>query len=138
MFDGVPPYRTLVLDDLPWCLSLGHRRYGSYDPGGALSFLAAAFRAPLMLCIRTDNAFLVASSVTAPWRPKEPECHVMVLCAEQGAHWEAARLLRRSVAWAREQGCVRWRFHSETSNMVDSLCVWVGAKQDSPRWVLDL
>src|SRR5215475_8211559 len=101
MFDAsVSPYRELTVNDLPWCLSLGHRRYGNYDPGGALSFLAAIFRSPDALCIRTANAFLIASHVVGPpWRPDEPECHVMVLCAEVGAHWEAARLLRRSVAW---------------------------------------
>src|SRR5262249_24364993 len=140
MFDAkVSPYRDLTVDDLPWCLSLGHRRYpATYDPGGALSFLAIVIRNPSALTIRSADAFMVAHYVHGPaWRPNEPECHVMLLCADMGAHWQAAKLLRRSVELAKQRGCVRWRFHSETEANIDGLARWVGARQDSPRWVID-
>jgi len=132
-------YRDLTFDDMPWVLSLAHKRYPTFDPGGALRFLAIVIPAPQALTIRSEGAFLIASHVAAPpWYPDQPECHVMALCAEAGAHWEAARLMRRSVAWAREQGCVRWRFHSETEHLIGALAERVGARKDSPRYVIDL
>lgn len=84
------------------------------------------------------DAFLIASIVAAPWYPKRKELHVMGFCAREGAYWRAVRLLRESVIWAREHGCVRWRFHSETKYDVSALCRYVGAHQDSPRYVIDL
>lgn len=130
--------RTMVHDDIPWILSLAHERYGEFDPGGALTFLLQALRSPITLMLRTESAFLIANHVAPPWWPKRRECHVMFLCAGEGAHWQAVGLLRESVAWARLQGCVRWRFHSETGFAVDALCRRVGAHEDSPRYAIDL
>lgn len=130
--------RAIVFDDIPWILSLAHERYEGWDPGGALTFLVQALRSQTMLLIRTERAFLIANHVAPPWYPKRRECHVMAACAYPGAHWQALTLLRESVTWAKQQGCVRWRFHSETRYRVGALCHRVGAKADSPRYVLEL
>lgn len=96
-----------------------------------------ALNASHMLMLRNDQAFLVANHVAPPWYPKRRECHVMALCAREGAHWQALKLLRESVEWARLQGCVRWRFYSETDHDVGVLCRRLGADQET-RYVIDL
>ena len=78
--------RRIILDDIPWMLSLAYERYGPYDPGGVLLFLLQAHKSPDMLLLRTAQAFLVANRVAPPWWPKRFECHVMGLCAKAGAH----------------------------------------------------
>lgn len=130
----------ITADDIPWILSLGYERYGPYDPGGVLLMLLQGLRSEATLMIRSEpkNAVLVANYVTPPWYPNRRECHVMFLVSKSGAHWQAMKLLRESVAWARLQGCARWRFHSETAHDVGALCRYVGAREDSPRYVVDL
>jgi len=117
---------------------MGHERYGDFDPGRMLVWLANVIRNPDMLTIRTEHAGLIAEYTTRVWYPKQPECHVVFLCAASGYHWQAASLLRRSVAWARSRGCVRWHFNSDTTHRIDVLAKWVGAREHSPRFVLDL
>lgn len=135
-----PTSPRIVAGDIPWILSLASERYRQFDPGGALTFLIQALQSQTTLMIRTEqkSAFLIASTVSAPWYPKELDCHVMGFCAKPGAHWQALKLLRESVAWAKLQGCVRWRFHSETEHDVGALCRRVGARQDSPRYLIEL
>jgi len=124
--------------DLAWVMSMGYRHYGPYDPGTTLEFLVRYFNSQDTLKLRTNDAFLLAVQVRPAWRPTEAECHVSALCAEHGAHWQAMKLLRYSVAWAKALKCDRWRFHSETSSRIDALAKRVGAYQDTPRWRIDL
>lgn len=133
-----PAYRRITPDDLPWMMSLAYERYGPYDPGGTLLFLLESLRSPRALMIRSEDAFLIAATVAPPWYPKQRECHVAFLCAKAGCHWQAIKLLRESVQWARLQGCVRWRFHSETDHDVGALCRRIGASPDTPRYRIDL
>lgn len=130
--------RRMTFDDIPWVLSLAHERYQGWDPGGALVFLIQALKGPNMLLLRTHDAFLVGNHVAPPWYPKRRECHVMALCAKPGAHWQAVRLLRESIDWARTHDCVCWRFHSETMHDVGALARYLGAQADTPRYVIDL
>lgn len=120
--------------------SLAYERYGPYEPGGTLLFVLQALNSPGAMILRNEarTAFLVASTVAPPWWPKQKECHVVMLCTKAGAHWQGVKLLRESIGWARLQGCVRWRFHSETGHSVDALCRRVGARADSLRYVIDL
>lgn len=93
---------------------------------------------PTALCLRTDHAFLILNVLTPAWHPKEPEAHVLFLCAEVGKHWDSLRLLRESIKWARERGCLRWWFCSETEHAVDALARRVGAEPAAMRYRLDL
>jgi hypothetical protein len=132
------PVRLAQINDIPWILSLASERYRHFDPGRTLSWLVEVVRSPIALVIRTDHAFLIASIVTPVWHPKEPECHVLFLCAAPGRHWEAVRLLRFSTRWGREQGCLRWWFSSETDYAIDALAKRVGARPAVQRYRLDL
>lgn len=126
--------------DLPWVLSLGYECYGPYDPGGVLQFLLGAINNPNILAIRSEdkNAALAAHINIPPWYPKSPECNVLLVCARKGSHWQAVKLLRESVAWARLRGCVIWRFHSDSVHDVGALAKRVGARNDTARYIMDL
>jgi hypothetical protein len=128
--------RQLTIDDLPWGLSLAWRRYDHFDPGAASVFYINALKlqATTGLLIRTNNAFLIAHINNLPWQPTERQAHVLILCADEGRHWEAVRLLRQSLYWAREQKCKCWWFTSDTKHDVTPLCVRVGATSRVPRY----
>ena len=136
---GIGVHRV-VYDDIPWMMSLAYERYGPYDPGGALLFLLQGLKSESTVMLRSyrKDAFLIASWIAAPWWPNKRECHLVFLCARTGAHWQAVKLLRESIVWARLQGCTRWRFHSDTENDIGALCRLLKAREDSPRYVIDL
>lgn len=129
--------RAITVDDVPWGMSLAHRRYEEFDPGGALIAIGQAIRSPNALAVRSDHGFLVAHIVASGWFPRKREAYVLWLCVEEGHHWEAVRLLRASVGWAKEQGCTRWWFDSETEHEVAALAERVGA-HEVPRYTVDL
>lgn len=118
-------------------MSLAFKRYGPYDPGKVLVYLLNAIANEQAICIRTTNAFLIASRFVPTWW-LHWECHVVFLCAESGAHWEAVRLLRRSVEWAKEHECRKWQFSSETKHGIGALAKRVGAVEISPPYKIDL
>lgn len=131
-------YRTITFDDIPWVLSLAYERYRPFDPGTTLTWLVQILRRPEALAIRSDNAFLIANIVTGVWQPKERDCHVIFCCAADKHHWEAVRLVKQSVTWARGCGCRKWWFSSETDFDVEPLALRAGAKPDVMRYSIDL
>ena len=130
--------RRITDTDVPWVLSLSYERYLSFDPGRTIVWLLATLRSPTALAIRTDHAFAIANIITSAWHPKEHECHIVFLCAADGYHWEAIKLLRQSIGWARGRGCIRWWVSSETEYRIDALAKRVGARPAVQRWLLDL
>ena len=119
-------------------LSLAHERYRSFDPGRTLAWLAGMLQNPNALVIRTASAFAIATVLTPAWHPKEPECHVLFLCAAEGKHWQAVTLVRETVRWARERGCLKWWFSSETEHDIEMLARRVGAEPAVMRYCLNL
>lgn len=124
------------INDLPWALELAWRRYKNIDPGASVAFYLKALQSKVTLKIRTDYAFCIATLVNPAWRPEDAECHVLVLCADVAAHWEAVTLLRETVHWSKEQNCTRWWFSSDTGYKVDALCRRVGAIRQT-RYLID-
>ena len=115
-------------EDVPWALSLAHRRYSQgYDPGGGLLAFLDAIKSPRQLALRSDNGFLGAQIAWPPWRPQQRDCMVVVLCTEEGHHWEAVQMLRYSVVWAREQKCTRWFLGGDGEKSLAALARRVGA-----------
>ena len=118
----------MVPQDIPWALSLAHRRYtGGFDPGGALLAFSNGITSPNSLALRSDNGFLGAYIAHPAWRPQQRDCMVVVLCAEEGHHWEAVQMLRYSVMWAREQKCTRWFLGGDGDKSLAALARRVGA-----------
>lgn len=128
----------VAINDLPWLLSLANERYRRFDPGRTLMWLVDTIKNEYMLASRTTDAFCITSMLTPAWHPKEPEAHVLFLCAAEGAHWQAMSLLRESVAWARGKGCVRYWLSSETEHSIEALAKRVGAEPAVTRYKLDL
>lgn len=130
--------RPITADDVPWGMSLAHRRYDeAFDPGGALIAIGQALRSPKALAIRSDHGFLVADILTPGWYPKQKNCRIVWLCMEESYHWEAVKLLRASIAWAKDHGCQRWIFTSETDVPIAALAERVGARVE-PSYVIEL
>lgn len=88
--------------------------------------------------VRTDDAFLIAMISSVPWLPAEWECNIPMVCADDGAAWQAMALLRESVEWAKRRRCATWRVVSETDFDLGPMAVRLGATEISPRYVLRL
>jgi hypothetical protein len=129
--------RALTVDDVPWLMSLAYKRYGPYEPGKILVYLLETLRNRDALCLRTGRAFMIAGLIMPIWRTENPECNIIALCAEEGAHWEAVKLLRRSVDWARERQCRKWWFGSETKHDISALAKRVGGTECRPRYEIE-
>lgn len=129
--------RAITADDVPWGMSLAHRRYESFDPGGALIAIGQAMSLKTALAIRSDHGFLVANITRYGWWPDRRNCHVLWLCVEEGHPWDACKLLRASVEWAKAEGCKRWWLTSETEHAVASLAERIGARVE-PSYVIEL
>jgi hypothetical protein len=89
------------------------------------------------LCIRSDNGFLIATLSLWPWYPR-PVCTVIVVCVDQGKHWQAIPLLRVSIEWARYRKAIDWRYESDTPYDIGALMKRLGVPQDAPRYKLVL
>jgi hypothetical protein len=100
-----------------------------------LWFRGEVLTSPMYLPIRTSNAFLVALLQPTPWFPSNIECHVIILVSDEDAIWEAVRLLRYSVEYARLAGCSHWRYHWDDGD-AGVLVRRVGAKVDAPRYLI--
>jgi len=102
-------------------------------------FMNTVLKNPLMFRpARMANAFAISMLSCMPWLPSEFECHVVALCADDNAGWEAMKLLRDSIAWARLRKCKRWRLSSDTEFDFAGLARRLGATEISPRFTLEL
>ena len=133
--------RPLTEADIPWLHRVCAKRYprDKFDPEGTEGwFRNIVLKSPLLfLPIRTDNAFLIAMLCCVPWTPADFETNVIMVCADDGAMWEALRLLRVSVEWARRRKCSAWRLTSENDDLT-ALARRIGATETSPRFNLRL
>lgn len=133
--------RLITENDIAWMVELGDRRYsGRYDRLGVeMWFRNIVLKGPMMfLPIRSDNAFLIAMLSTTPWVPQTPEANVALVCADEGAMWEAVMLLRASIEWAKRRKCSLWRVSSETDFDLEPIALKLGAKERQVRYVLRL
>jgi hypothetical protein len=128
--------------DLDWMHQLFNKRYPPprYDAITTEAWYRnVILKTPLMFYpCRLANSFSVSMMTCVPWFPTEFETHVICVCAEDGAHWEAVKLLRASIAWARLRKCKRWRLSSDTEYEFGGLAKRLGATELSPRYTLEL
>lgn len=125
--------------DLPWMQMLFAKKYPDrFDPLASEGwFKNVVLKNPVLFYpARTQNAFAISMLSLVPWLPNDFECNVAAICADDGAVWEAGRLIRCSVAWARSRNCATWRFCSDTGIDLGALCKRVGAKAIWPRYEL--
>lgn len=127
--------------DLPWLISLGKKRYGGdYDYVTVEGwFRNLVLKNPMMFHpIRLANSFMIGMLSCVPWLPSEFECSVVFICADDGAMWEAMKLMRASIEWAKLRKCKRWRFTSDTEYDLAPFARRLGVTEISPRFTLNL
>ena len=136
LVDKIEPW-LLTEADIPWLNYLCRKKYSHrYDPYGTENwFRNYVLKQPLnYLQQRMPNAFCISMLTTYAWLPAETECTVAFICADDNASWEAMKLLRHSVEWAKRRRCVAWRCSSETDSDLTLFCRRVGATEISPRF----
>jgi hypothetical protein len=127
--------------DLPWLEYLCVKKYSSrFDPTSTEGWYRnIVLKNPLLFYpARTQNAFCISLISLVPWLPNDLECSVIMICAEDGAMWDAARLLRASIAWAKSRKATTWRICSETDFDLAQIARRVGATEIWPRFILRL
>jgi hypothetical protein len=127
--------------DVSWLHMLFAKRYASqYDATTSENwFKNYVLKSPILFYpARTQNAFCISLLSLVPWAPNQIECNVVAVCADDGAMWETARLLRASIDWARRRKALTWRICSETDHNLAALAKRVGATEVWPRFVLRL
>lgn len=125
--------------DLDWLTYLCKKRYShAYDSDSTAAwFTNIVLKSPLMFyAIRSQDAFCISMLSITPWIPNSIECNVVFICADDDCMWQALRLLRCSIDWARRRKCTLWRISSDTDYDLRLLALRVGARELSPRYVL--
>lgn len=131
--------RLLTENDIPWLYDICTRRYSrKYDPiSTELWFRNKVLKEPLMfLPQRTREAFCISTLSVLPWLPTEFNCNVAFIAAEEGAVWEAVKLLRASMAWSYSRKCVSWGVASDTGVDLKPLAKLLGADEIYPRYAI--
>ena len=131
--------RLLTENDIPWLYDICRRRYSNdYDPiSTELWFRNRVLKEPMwFLPQRTPNAFCISSLATLPWLPSDFNCNIAFICAEEGAGWEALKLLRASVAWAYNRKCKTWAVASDTPVDLKQMALRLDATEIHPRYVI--
>jgi hypothetical protein len=133
--------RVMTEADLPWINTLCRKRYPQTysETETDLWYLNVVLKGPLMFFpARTADAFCITMLSATPWMIKSLEANVVFICADDGCLWQAMRLLRASIDWARRRQCTLWRITSETEYDLKPLALRLGAKEPRPRWELQL
>jgi hypothetical protein len=131
--------RLMSDEDIPWLTWLCKKRYAAdYDSESTTAwFRNIVLKSPLMFyAVRSQDAFVVTMISVTPWLPNSIEANVVFVCADDDAMWQALRLLRCSIDWARRRKCTLWRLSSDTGNELGPLAKRLGAVEVSPRYVL--
>jgi hypothetical protein len=131
--------RLLIEDDIPWMYWLAKKRYSPrFDLITTEGWMRnVVLKQPLMfLPQRTEHAFCVSMLSVAPWLPSDFETSVVLICADEQHMWEALKLMRASIEWAKARQCKLWRVCSETDADLTMLAKRVGAEEISPRFVI--
>lgn len=125
-------------DDVPWMYELSKRKYRNFDAVTTEGWYRnTVLKTPLLfLPQRTENAYCISMLTFSPWLPHE--CTIVLICADDGAQWEAIKLLRSSIDWARGRQAKFWRVSSDTDTDLTMIARRVGATEKSPRFSLSL
>lgn len=132
--------RVMTDDDIPWLYNLSVKKYPKFDAVSTEGwFRNIVLKQPLLfLAQRTRNAFCISMLSVTPWMPSDFECNVVFICADDNCEWEAVKLMRACIAWARNRKCKLWRVSSDTETDLAVLAKRLGAQEVSPRFTIRL
>jgi hypothetical protein len=128
--------RAMTAYDVPWFITLCHERY---PPRADKIRIENWLRNRVLadptthLAMRTGAAACITTLSEQLWFPGDWEGHVTMIVAEEGAIWEAIKLLRFSKHWTQERQCVCWRMTNGTSHDIGPLARRLGA-QETKHW----
>jgi hypothetical protein len=125
--------------DIPWLFYICKKRYSNkYDSVTTEGwFRNNVLKSPVMfLPQRMPNAFCISMLSILPWLPSEVECNVVFICADENCGWEAMKLLRSSMEWAKGRKCACWRLASDTSADLTAFAKRLGVVEISPRYII--
>jgi len=128
-------------NDIQWLHSLCRKKYKvDYDKKTTENwYVNTVLKAPLMFHpARLANSFCISMLSCVPWLPNDFECHIVLCCADDGAMWEAVKLLRDSIRWAKYRKCKVWKLTSDTANDFANIARRLGVTEVSPRFTLEL
>lgn len=133
------PIRLLTEHDIPWLVYLCKKKYSNrFDAATTENwFRNVCLKQPLTFYpTRSDSAFQITMLNLMPWTPAEPDATVIFVCADDGAMWEAMRLMRDSIAWSKTRKCTVWRLSSDTEVEFPGIAKRLGCTEISPRYLL--
>ena len=133
------PIRLLTEHDIPWLNYLCKKRYSNrYDSSTTENwFRNIVLKSPMTFyATRSDGAFQISMLSVMPWLPADAEANVIFVCADDNKMWEAMRLLRDSLEWARKRKCALWRLSSDTDFDFPGVAKRLGCTEVSPRYVI--
>ena len=125
--------------DIPWLNYICKKRYSNrYDSSTTENwFRNIVLKSPMTFyATRMSDAFQISMLSVMPWLPAEPECIELFVCADDGKMWQALKLLRDSIDWARKRRCAMWRLSSDTDSDLVGLAKRLGATEISPRYTI--
>jgi hypothetical protein len=133
--------KLLTEDDVPWLYHLMRKKYSHrYDAITTEGwFRNLVLKQPMVyLPQRTNHAFCISMMTFVPWLPAEYECTVVCVCADDGSMWEAVKLIRSAIEWARKRKCMYFRMSSDTDTDLAAFARRLGAEEISPRFSIRL
>lgn len=97
--------RKLLAEDKNWTLEMAARAYAAFgfDYGDTGKYFDIVTQDNDFLLIRTDNAFICAICQPRACNFKIKECYVHLIACE-GSPFEAIRLLKECMKWAKSKG----------------------------------
>ena len=125
--------------DIPWLNYICKKRYSNrYDSSTTENwFRNIVLKSPMTFyATRMSDAFQISMLSVMPWLPAEPECIELFVCADDGKMWQALKLLRDSIDWARKRRCAMWRLSSDTDSDLVGLAKRLGVTEISPRYTI--
>ena len=129
----------LTENDIPWLYDICRRRYShDYDSiSTELWFRNIVLKNPLLfLPQRMPYSFCISQLSVLPWLPSDFNCNIAFICAEEGCGWEALKLLRASINWARQRQCKTWAVASDTPVDLKQMALRLDATEIHPRYVI--
>jgi hypothetical protein len=125
--------------DIPWLNYICKKRYSNrYDSSTTENwFRNIVLKSPMTFyATRMSDAFQISMLSVMPWLPAEPEAIVLFVCADDGKLYQAVKLMRDSIEFARKRRCAVWRLSSDTDIELVALAKRLGVTEISPRYSL--
>ncbi len=130
--------RRATLDDLDFLIDLAASVYGDFNEQNARLWICKTLEVPAAVIFRGEAGAVVAT-VNAPfYRPAEIRAFIVFIACQDPRLREGVRLCREVVNWGRTMGAQSLRFGSQTDCDLAPLAKRLGAKTESPSFVLEL